>query len=271
MVQHTAQHALSRALADAARADTVSARLGATSCTIDVGAARARRRRSPSRRGSRERRRHERRRRCSRRFLRRRSSRSSISASSRTPRSPRPACASSSIEGFDVTPCGGTHCTRTGQIGQIRIVATEKYKGMLRITFHAGRRALADARTRHDVLATLAADLTCGPLDVPAAIAKLRAETKALRDKLEAARTRARRARRATACAMRSPHRPARTSCRSCGRSTTSPGSARSPASSPRIRASSRSWRARQRRGQRRGGASSCSAAPRRSSIAAPS
>lgn len=36
MVQHTAQHALSRALADAARADTVSARLGATSCTIDV-------------------------------------------------------------------------------------------------------------------------------------------------------------------------------------------------------------------------------------------
>jgi len=36
MVQHTAQHMLSRALVDVASADTVSARLGSTSCTIDV-------------------------------------------------------------------------------------------------------------------------------------------------------------------------------------------------------------------------------------------
>ena len=34
--QHTAQHALSRALLDAAGGATVSSRLGATSCTIDV-------------------------------------------------------------------------------------------------------------------------------------------------------------------------------------------------------------------------------------------
>src|SRR5204862_36587 len=89
---------------------------------------------------------------------------------------------------FDVTPCGGTHCTRTGQIGQVRIAATERYKGMLRIMFHAGRRALADARTSHELLASLATDLTCGAQDVPAAVAKLRAEMKALRDKLESAR-----------------------------------------------------------------------------------
>src|ERR1700722_2925368 len=36
MAQHTAQHARSRALVDVARAETVSSRLGATSCTIDV-------------------------------------------------------------------------------------------------------------------------------------------------------------------------------------------------------------------------------------------
>src|SRR5215472_15254617 len=36
MTQHTAQHMLSRALLDVARAETVSARLGASSCTIDV-------------------------------------------------------------------------------------------------------------------------------------------------------------------------------------------------------------------------------------------
>jgi len=34
--QHTAQHALSRALADIAQAETVSARLGSSTCTIDV-------------------------------------------------------------------------------------------------------------------------------------------------------------------------------------------------------------------------------------------
>ncbi|HEY5242122.1 MAG TPA: alanine--tRNA ligase-related protein, partial [Polyangiaceae bacterium] len=33
MAQHTAQHALSRALVDVARAETVSSRLGASSCT----------------------------------------------------------------------------------------------------------------------------------------------------------------------------------------------------------------------------------------------
>ncbi|HEY2511522.1 MAG TPA: alanine--tRNA ligase-related protein, partial [Polyangiaceae bacterium] len=36
MAQHTAQHALSRALLDEARAATVSSRLGANVCTIDV-------------------------------------------------------------------------------------------------------------------------------------------------------------------------------------------------------------------------------------------
>jgi alanyl-tRNA synthetase len=93
------------------------------------------------------------------------------------------------IDGFDMTPCGGTHCTRTGQIGQARIVGLEKYKGMLRITFHAGLRALADARSKHDALAAIAAELTCGVLDVPGAVTKLRADLKGVRTQLDAAQT----------------------------------------------------------------------------------
>jgi alanyl-tRNA synthetase len=188
MVQHTAQHALSRALADAARADTVSARLGAATCTIDVG--------RPG---------------LSDADLHRAEDLVNAVVMSDVPvvtsfpsadelakldlrKQPNAEKSAAgvrivTIEGFDLTPCGGTHCTRSGQIGQIRIVATEKYKGMLRITFHAGARALADARSRHDVLAALAADLTCGPQDIPTAVAKLRGEAKALRDKLDAART----------------------------------------------------------------------------------
>jgi alanyl-tRNA synthetase len=187
MIQHTAQHALSRSLADAARADTVSARLGLGSCTIDIGRpglADADLHRAEdlvnaivmsdvavttSFPTAEE---------LSQLALRKQPNAEKSAAGVRVV----------AIEGFDLSPCGGTHCTRTGQIGQIRIAHTEKYKGMLRITFLAGRRALTDARTRHDVLAKLAMDLTCGPQDVPAAVTKLRGEMKTLREKLESSR-----------------------------------------------------------------------------------
>jgi alanyl-tRNA synthetase len=188
MAQHTAQHALSRALSDEARAETVSARLGATTCTIDVS--------RPGLADS---------------DLHRAEdlvnaivvSDVVVLASFPTPeelarmdlrKQPNVAKAAAgvrvvSIDGFDITPCGGTHVTRTGMIGQVRIVATEKYKGMLRVTFHAGKRALEDARARQDALAAVATDLTCGAMDVPAAVGKLRAEIKTMRAQLDATRT----------------------------------------------------------------------------------
>jgi alanyl-tRNA synthetase len=51
------------------------------------------------------------------------------------------------IGGHDFSPCCGTHCASTGQIGILRILGAEKYKGMTRITFIAGRRCLRDSRT----------------------------------------------------------------------------------------------------------------------------
>jgi alanyl-tRNA synthetase len=187
MSQHTGQHALSRALADVARADTVSARLGVTTCTIDVTRATV-----PDA------------------DLHRVEDlvnglvatdvavRALYPAAEELPKLPlrkQPKLDGADgvvriidIEGFDMTPCGGTHCTRTGQIGQVRIVGLEKYKGMLRITFHAGLRALADARAKHEALAAIAADLTCGVLDVPGAVTKLRADLKSTRTQLDAAR-----------------------------------------------------------------------------------
>ena len=79
------------------------------------------------------------------------------------------------IEGFDMSPCGGTHCTRSGQIGLVRVVGLEKYKGGWRVTFHAGRRALDDARKKEAVLNELAREFTCGVFDVGSAVARLRA------------------------------------------------------------------------------------------------
>jgi alanyl-tRNA synthetase len=46
----------------------------------------------------------------------------------------------------DFSPCCGTHCVSTGQIGILRILGAEKYKGMTRVTFIAGRRCFMDSR-----------------------------------------------------------------------------------------------------------------------------
>ena len=184
MAQHTAQHALSRALLDAAGAATVSSRLGATLCTIDVDRAEV-----PERDVARaedlvnaivlddvpvralfptaeE---------LAKMDLRRAPK---VSANVRI----------IDIEGFDLSPCGGTHCTRSGQIGAVRVVGVERYKGKIRLSFHAARRALADARAKESALAALAAELTCGPLDVGSAVAKLRGDLKARTDQLSGLR-----------------------------------------------------------------------------------
>ncbi len=50
------------------------------------------------------------------------------------------------IEGFDLTPCGGTHAYRTGEVGMIAVRHWERAKGLTRIEFVAGMRALADYR-----------------------------------------------------------------------------------------------------------------------------
>ena len=50
------------------------------------------------------------------------------------------------IEGCDLIACCGTHVSSTAEIGMFRILGAEKYKGMTRISFLAGRRLLRDSR-----------------------------------------------------------------------------------------------------------------------------
>ena len=65
------------------------------------------------------------------------------------------------VEGFDLTPCGGTHAHRTGEVGMIAVRHWERAKGLTRIEFVAGLRALADYRrankTARDVAALYSA------------------------------------------------------------------------------------------------------------------
>jgi alanyl-tRNA synthetase len=186
MAQHTAQHLLSGTLLDRAAAPTASARLGETALTIDVTrdripeaelaaaedlandlidddlAIRAwfptpdelaamKLRRDPK-----------------------------VDANIRVV----------AIGDFDFSPCGGTHCARTSQITSIRITGSERYKGMTRVTFAAGRKARTELFARDAVLRGLASRFSCGTAEVPAAIDKLARDVEASGTELTALRSR---------------------------------------------------------------------------------
>jgi alanyl-tRNA synthetase len=66
------------------------------------------------------------------------------------------------IEGFDLTPCGGTHAFRTGEVGMIAVRSWERAKGLTRIEFVAGVRALADYRRANKSAREMAALFSTG-------------------------------------------------------------------------------------------------------------
>jgi alanyl-tRNA synthetase len=185
MAQHTGQHALSAALLQAARAETASSRLGESACTIDVD-----------------------RESLAEREVARaeelanavidddvaiRAFFPSAEELAALPLRRRPKVSENvrvvEIAGFDVSPCGGTHCTSSAQIGLLRVTALERYKGKMRVTFAAGRRAREALASQADTLAELSRELTCGPAAVPAALAKLRRELGEAREAQGALRT----------------------------------------------------------------------------------
>ena len=56
---------------------------------------------------------------------------------------------------YDCCACCGTHVEQTGQVGLIKIIRTENYKGMTRITLKAGLAAYKDVALRHKVSTAL--------------------------------------------------------------------------------------------------------------------
>lgn len=84
------------------------------------------------------------------------------------------------IEGFDLTPCGGTHAYRTGEVGMIVVRSWERAKGLTRIDFAAGTRALADYRTANRSAREVAALFSSGRDDIPQLTAHLLEEQKGL-------------------------------------------------------------------------------------------
>lgn len=82
------------------------------------------------------------------------------------------------IDDFDVCACGGTHVQRTGEIGIIKILKTERIRSQTRLEFACGQRALLDFRTKNTFLNDLSAQFTMAWQDAPTMIEKLREENK---------------------------------------------------------------------------------------------
>lgn len=180
MALHTGQHLLSRALQEVAGAETVSSRLFGSACTIDtdsesIGESRAAEAEA-----------------LANRWIEddvpvRAWFPSEVELRSlplRRAPSVEERIRVVSIEGFDVSPCGGTHCTRTAQIGPLTVTGLDRAKGKMRVAFLAGRAALSELKSRSDELVALGKLFTTGPYEVRQGIEKLRGSVKEAQESL---------------------------------------------------------------------------------------
>ncbi|MDQ1613272.1 MAG: alanyl-tRNA synthetase [Pyrinomonadaceae bacterium] len=90
------------------------------------------------------------------------------------------------IEDFDLSPCGGTHAARTGEVGIIAVRSWERAKGLTRVEFLAGGRVHADYRRANDTARAVAALFSAGRDDAPELAARLIEENKTLLRRLRA-------------------------------------------------------------------------------------
>jgi alanyl-tRNA synthetase len=88
------------------------------------------------------------------------------------------------VEGFDWSPCGGTHVARTSQIGLIKIVKLDRQSDGMRVEFRCGRRALADYSRKHQMISQVAGVLSVGYGELDQAISRMQVESKDLRKRL---------------------------------------------------------------------------------------
>jgi len=89
------------------------------------------------------------------------------------------------IRDFDLTACGGTHVSNTGQIGSILLRKTEKARHGYRLEFVAGERAVLTARRDFSTLTETAALFSAHLYDVPQQARKSLDEIKTLRKQCE--------------------------------------------------------------------------------------
>jgi len=181
MQQHTGQHILSRAFVDVAKGDTKSFHLGDAVVTIDVEHAGP----SPELLADVEERANEivwEDRDVKTRWT---TLDEALVLPLRKPPDVEGEVRIVEVDAFDWSACGGTHVARTGQVGLIHLLGTERYKGGVRVAFVCGGRALRRLRESGALLRGLALEFTAGEADLPRAISRLKEERATLERRMK--------------------------------------------------------------------------------------
>ncbi len=90
----------------------------------------------------------------------------------------------------DCVACCGTHTATSGQIGLIKIYKVEPNKGMTRIYFEAGGRAMANYRRQFDIMYDMGSRLSTGIYDLPGKLDSMQKDMDKLYEDLKAFRNR---------------------------------------------------------------------------------
>jgi len=92
------------------------------------------------------------------------------------------------IDDYDASACGGTHVQYTGEVGLIKIIGTERYKGGVRVTFLCGQRALKDYHRVLKSIQHISTDLSIHQNDLGETINRLQEENKSIHRELSKTR-----------------------------------------------------------------------------------
>jgi alanyl-tRNA synthetase len=89
-------------------------------------------------------------------------------------------------EDEDVQACAGTHCTKTGEVGPIKILRTERIQdGIVRIEYSAGEAAVLAVQAQEELIKMAAATLKVPPEKLPHSVERFFEEWKQLKKENE--------------------------------------------------------------------------------------
>ncbi|WFR60085.1 alanine--tRNA ligase-related protein [Anaerocolumna sp. AGMB13025] len=88
------------------------------------------------------------------------------------------------IPGYDSCACCAPHVALTGEIGGIKIISSQKYKGGVRISMLCGTRALLDYNKKEKSVTEISVLLSAKPDEVKDAVKTLKAENLSLKGQL---------------------------------------------------------------------------------------
>ncbi|MFZ2096055.1 MAG: DHHA1 domain-containing protein [Anaerolineales bacterium] len=92
------------------------------------------------------------------------------------------------IDGYDYSPCGGTHVLRTGSIGLVKVLKAERQNDKQRIYFIAGLQAFDIFHRMYDALTGLSNQMSISWQDLPEVVGKQAEQLGLLQKELQSIR-----------------------------------------------------------------------------------